>query len=86
MFLNAYFDHFKCFLFQALIITSYNFLYFFVLYFAESDDCDRLEFFKQLKNLRPDANIFLCMLNETRRQVRELRGPSRQHSAIQAYR
>jgi len=26
------------------------------------------------------------MLNETRKQVRELRGPSRQHSAIQAYR
>lgn len=26
------------------------------------------------------------MLNETRKQVRELRGPSRQHTAIQAYR
>ncbi|XP_050542961.1 uncharacterized protein LOC126906401 [Daktulosphaira vitifoliae] len=52
----------------------------------EIDDYDRLEFFKQLKNLRSDANIFLCMLNETRRQVRELQGPSRQHSAIQAYR
>lgn len=52
----------------------------------ESDDCDRLEFFKQLDKLRPEAPIFLAMLNETRKQVRELRGPSRQHSAIQAYR
>ncbi|XP_025202862.1 uncharacterized protein LOC112599946 [Melanaphis sacchari] len=52
----------------------------------ESDDCDRLEFFKQLEKLRPDAPVFLSMLNETRKQVRELRGPSRQHSAIQAYR
>ncbi|XP_050422192.1 uncharacterized protein LOC126834367 isoform X2 [Adelges cooleyi] len=52
----------------------------------ESDDCDRLEFFKQLDNLRPEAPVFLSMLNETRKQVRELQGPSRQHSAIQAYR
>lgn len=52
----------------------------------ESDDCDRLEFFKQLEKLRPEAPVFLSMLNETRKQVRELRGPSRQHSAIQAYR
>lgn len=54
--------------------------------FIESDDCDRLEFFKQLEKLRPEAPVFLSMLNETRKQVRELRGPSRQHSAIQAYR
>ncbi|VVC35666.1 Hypothetical protein CINCED_3A018599 [Cinara cedri] len=52
----------------------------------ESDDCDRLEFFKHLEKLRPEAPVFLSMLNETRKQVRELRGPSRQHSAIQAYR
>uniref|UniRef100_A0A2S2Q487 Uncharacterized protein n=1 Tax=Sipha flava TaxID=143950 RepID=A0A2S2Q487_9HEMI len=52
----------------------------------ESDDCDRLEFFKQLEKLRPEAPVFLSMLNETRKQVRELRGPTRQHSAIQAYR
>lgn len=52
----------------------------------ESEDCDRMEFFKQLEKLRPEATVFLSMLNETRKQVRELRGPGRQHSAIQAYR
>lgn len=56
------------------------------LWYIESDDCDRLEFFKQLEKLRPEAPVFLSMLNETRKQVRELRGPTRQHSAIQAYR
>lgn len=52
----------------------------------DSDDSERPEFLKQLAYLRPDAPVFLAMLNETRRQVRELRRPSRQNSAMQAYR
>ncbi|XP_075231041.1 FU domain-containing protein T48 [Lycorma delicatula] len=51
----------------------------------DSDDSERPEFLKHLASLRPDAPIFLAMLNETRRQVRDLRKPSRQDSAIQAY-
>ncbi|XP_072152345.1 uncharacterized protein T48 isoform X2 [Bemisia tabaci] len=50
-----------------------------------SDDSERPEFLKHLATLRGEAPIFLAMLNETRRQVRELRRPSRQDSAIQAY-
>lgn len=53
---------------------------------TDSDDSERPEFLKQLAYLRPDAPVFLAMLNETRRQVRELRRPSRQNSAMQAYR
>lgn len=53
--------------------------------FADSDDSERPEFLKHLASLRPDAPVFLAMLNETRRQVRDLRRPSRQDSAIQAY-
>ncbi|CAH0767780.1 unnamed protein product [Bemisia tabaci] len=51
----------------------------------DSDDSERPEFLKHLATLRGEAPIFLAMLNETRRQVRELRRPSRQDSAIQAY-
>ncbi|RZF45478.1 hypothetical protein LSTR_LSTR009349 [Laodelphax striatellus] len=51
----------------------------------DSDDSERPEFLKHLASLRPDAPVFLAMLNETRRQVRDLRRPSRQDSAIQAY-
>ncbi|XP_039289881.1 uncharacterized protein LOC111043807 isoform X2 [Nilaparvata lugens] len=51
----------------------------------DSDDSERPEFLKLLASLRPDAPVFLAMLNETRRQVRDLRRPSRQDSAIQAY-
>lgn len=69
--------------FLLLIVLNLSIVY---MDFLESDDCDRLEFFKQLEKLRPDAPVFLSMLNETRKQVRELRGPSRQHSAVQAYR
>ncbi|XP_046660835.1 uncharacterized protein LOC124354433 isoform X2 [Homalodisca vitripennis] len=51
----------------------------------DSDDSERPEFLKHLSSLRSDAPVFLAMLNETRRQVRELRRPNRQDSTIQAY-
>ncbi|XP_055592417.1 uncharacterized protein LOC129744084 [Uranotaenia lowii] len=36
------------------------------------DNIDRLEFYKQLDELRPQAEYFLQMLNDTRRQIRKL--------------
>lgn len=53
--------------------------------FADSDDSERPEFLKHLSSLRREAPVFLAMLNETRRQVRELRRPHRNDSTIQAY-
>lgn len=49
---------------------------------------DRPEFLKHVAALRSQAPIFLSMLNETRRQIRDLRTakPPRQLSALQAYR
>ncbi|XP_054284059.1 uncharacterized protein LOC129001659 [Macrosteles quadrilineatus] len=51
----------------------------------DSDDSERPEFLKHLSSLRSEAPVFLAMLNETRRQVRELRRPNRNDSTIQAY-
>lgn len=51
----------------------------------DSDDSERPEFLKHLASLRGEAPVFLAMLNETRRQVRDLRRPNRTDSAIQAY-
>uniref|UniRef100_A0A1B6DT35 TNFR-Cys domain-containing protein n=1 Tax=Clastoptera arizonana TaxID=38151 RepID=A0A1B6DT35_9HEMI len=51
----------------------------------DSDDSERPEFLKHLASLRSEAPIFLAMLNETRKQVRDLRRPNRGDSAIQAY-
>lgn len=53
--------------------------------FTDSDDSERPEFLKHLVSLRREAPVFLAMLNETRRQVRELRRPNRNDSTIQAY-
>ncbi|PSN30987.1 hypothetical protein C0J52_24170 [Blattella germanica] len=51
------------------------------------DSPERREFIKNLSALRCDAPVFLAMLNDTRRQVRELYHTSgRSDSAIQAYR
>lgn len=51
---------------------------------------DRPEFLKHVAALRSQAPVFLSMLNETRRQIRELRTTQktapRQLSALQAYR
>ncbi|KAI5698767.1 hypothetical protein M8J76_001675 [Diaphorina citri] len=50
---------------------------------------DRPEFLKNVSSLRSQAPVFLSMLNETRRQIRDLRSnqkPPRQLSALQAYR
>lgn len=52
---------------------------------TDSDDSERPEFLKHLVSLRREAPVFLAMLNETRRQVRELRRPNRNDSTIQAY-
>ncbi|KAJ9600822.1 hypothetical protein L9F63_001034, partial [Diploptera punctata] len=51
------------------------------------DSPERREFLKHLAALRCDAPVFLAMLNDTRRQVRELYHSSgRSDTAIQAYR
>ncbi|XP_067005279.2 uncharacterized protein T48 [Anabrus simplex] len=51
------------------------------------DTPERREFLKHLATLRCEAPIFLAMLNDTRRQVRELHHPNNTNdSAIQAYR
>ena len=51
------------------------------------DASERGEFLKYLWALRPEAPVFLAMLNDTRRQVRNLlQAHSSKHSAVQAYR
>ncbi|XP_045476094.1 uncharacterized protein LOC123681832 [Harmonia axyridis] len=45
----------------------------------------RREFFKQLEGFRPYAQIFLDMLNDTRKRIRDL-STDGDHGAIQAYR
>lgn len=53
----------------------------------DTDTPERREFMKHLSALRCEAPVFLAMLNDTRRQVRELCHTSgRGESAIQAYR
>lgn len=49
------------------------------------DTPERKDFLKQLEILRPQAPTFLSMLNDTRRQIRELHGAG-DNAAITAYR
>ena len=72
-----------------------------VVWCCAGDSVDRHDFYKQLSVLRPDAPVFLAMMNDTRRQVRCLHeaatsnshaapayspGYSPAYSAVQAYR
>ncbi|XP_021914670.1 uncharacterized protein LOC110827368 isoform X2 [Zootermopsis nevadensis] len=53
----------------------------------DHDTLERKEFVKHLSTLRCEAPVFLAMLNDTRRQVRELYHTNgRGDSAVQAYR
>lgn len=62
-------------------LSCFYLLYIFV------DTPERREFVKHLSALRCEAPVFLAMLNDTRRQVRELYHTSgRRDSAVQAYR
>jgi hypothetical protein len=47
---------------------------------------ERREFVKQVGALRPDAPVFLAMLNDTRRKVRQLYRPNGTDSRSKAYR
>ncbi|CAB0003395.1 unnamed protein product [Nesidiocoris tenuis] len=49
---------------------------------SETSERDLMEYMREIRQLRPEAPLFLEMLNETRRQVRNL--PS--YSALQPYR
>ncbi|GLV32954.1 Transcript 48 [Carabus blaptoides fortunei] len=49
------------------------------------DSPERRDFLKQVEILRPHASTFLDMLNDTRRQIRELHGAG-DNAAITAYR
>uniref|UniRef100_A0A0A9Y1P3 Isoleucine--tRNA ligase n=1 Tax=Lygus hesperus TaxID=30085 RepID=A0A0A9Y1P3_LYGHE len=49
---------------------------------SETSERDMMEYLREIRDLRPEAPLFLEMLNETRRQVRNL--PS--YSALQPYR
>lgn len=54
---------------------------------SHGDAAERGEFLKHLWTLRPEAPVFLAMLNDTRRQVRTLlQTHSSKPSAVQAYR
>lgn len=54
---------------------------------SHGDAAERGEFLKHVWTLRPEAPVFLAMLNDTRRQVRSLlQAHSSKHSAVQAYR